>query len=111
MTYVGRDARSGPGMTIGKAGMTGLKPGMIESIGMTAGRRSVGAPEGIAVLEHQNTPFRAWSGRGSFIEAKFVNLCTETNTSYETTLHPASHGRDDLPGRRTGKIHHHGCRH
>ena len=50
MTYVGRDARSGPGMTIGKAGMTGLKPGMIESIGMTAGWRSVGAPEGIAAL-------------------------------------------------------------
>ncbi len=45
-----RDARSGPGMTIGKAGMTGLKLGMIESIGMTAGWRPVGAPEGIAAL-------------------------------------------------------------
>ena len=36
------------GMTIGKAGMAGLKPGMIESIGMTAGGRSVWCPTGIA---------------------------------------------------------------
>ena len=50
------DARAGQGMTIGKAGltigkagMTWLKLGMIESVGMTAGGRSVWCPMGIAV--------------------------------------------------------------
>ena len=43
-----RDARSGSGMTIGKAGMTWLKLGMIESVGLTAGGRAVWCPKGIA---------------------------------------------------------------
>ena len=49
MTYVGRDARSEPGMTDEGARHDGCLSGMIESIGMAAGGRSVWCPKGIAV--------------------------------------------------------------